>query len=61
LIFAEASHLKSAASVPSFFFFIINIINPLRPMDFKMANEGVHIVVPSEGATDPQEFGNLRN
>jgi hypothetical protein len=61
LILAEASRLKGAASVLTLFLFIININNPLRPMNFKMANEGLHIVVPSEGATGPQEFGDLRN
>jgi hypothetical protein len=59
LIFADASRLESTASILSFFLLILDVNHPLHPMDLKVANEGFHIVVPSKGATSPQEFSDF--
>jgi hypothetical protein len=61
LVFASAPRLKSAAAILSFSLVVINCYHSPHPVNFKVTNEGIDIIVSSESATSPQEFQYLRN
>jgi hypothetical protein len=52
--------LEGAAAILSFFVLVINDDDPFGPMNFKMTNGGVHIVVTNKGPTSPQKLHDLR-
>jgi hypothetical protein len=58
---ADASRLKSAATILSFLLLIFNSYYPFCPMNLEVANEGFHIIISSKGATIPQKLYYLKD
>jgi hypothetical protein len=61
LVLAKTSRLKGAAAILSLFFFIVNSYKFPRPVNLKMADGSIHIVVTGKSPTGPQKLQHLRN
>jgi hypothetical protein len=53
--------MKGAAAILSLFFFVVDSYKFPCPVNLKMANESIHVIVTGKSATGPQKFQHLRN
>jgi hypothetical protein len=56
LILAWTTGLKGTTAILSLFLFVIDSYKLPRPVDLKVANEGLNIIVASKGPACPQKF-----
>jgi hypothetical protein len=61
LVLAKTTRLKGAAAILSLFLYVVNSYKFPLPVNLKMADESIHIIVTGKSLTGPQKLQHLQN